>query len=133
MTRTPSNISDEQRAEALQLLRRAFFDPGAFVPRGDDYSEPLPAWAARAAMAALDAHPLLEIRPYHPTRDAYTAADKAVWAHLRRAEEAEAERDYFAAAVQRVGQVQARLSEDGEAFVLLADLHAALKGEEAGK
>jgi hypothetical protein len=41
--------------ETLTLIRRATFDPGAFVTRGDDYAEPLWQWQARAVQAALAA------------------------------------------------------------------------------
>lgn len=38
-------------SEQLRELRRRIGDPGAFTPRGyadDPYTEPLPAWSARA-------------------------------------------------------------------------------------
>ena len=35
------------------LLLRALYDPGKFLPRHDDYTEPLHRWQARAALEAL--------------------------------------------------------------------------------
>jgi hypothetical protein len=37
------------------LIRRAICDPGQFLPRGADYTEPIPSWSARAVVAALAA------------------------------------------------------------------------------
>lgn len=37
----------------LALIRRAIADPGQFVVRGDNYTEPLISWSARAVQAAL--------------------------------------------------------------------------------
>lgn len=52
MTATSLDLTPEQ------LIRRAIFDPGQHVARGDNYSEPLPSWQARATLAALDANGL---------------------------------------------------------------------------
>lgn len=44
----------------LPLERRiafAIYDPGAIVPRGDNYSEPLHRWQARAIRYVLDEQP----------------------------------------------------------------------------
>lgn len=45
----------------LPLERRiaiAIYDPGAIVPRGDDYQEPLHRWQARAVTYVLDPEPV---------------------------------------------------------------------------
>jgi hypothetical protein len=39
----------------------------------------------------IDAHPVLEIRPYYPTQDACDAACKALEKHRQRADKAEAD------------------------------------------
>lgn len=50
-------MSDIKTATATteEIVRRAIADPGAGVPRGDNYAEPLTAWQARAVLAALEA------------------------------------------------------------------------------
>lgn len=40
--------------ELRRLITAAIADPGAFVPRGDDYTEPIPSWGARAVMSLLE-------------------------------------------------------------------------------
>ena len=40
-------------ADLHQLIAQAISDPGAFLPRGDDFREPIVAWGARAVMKAL--------------------------------------------------------------------------------
>lgn len=37
----------------LALIRRAIADPNQFVPRGDNYTEPITSWSARAVQKAL--------------------------------------------------------------------------------
>jgi hypothetical protein len=39
----------------LAQVRLRISDPGAFTPRGDDYTEPIPAWSARAVLLYVDA------------------------------------------------------------------------------
>jgi hypothetical protein len=39
----------------LAQIRLRISDPGAFLPRGDNYTEPVPAWSARAVMAYVNA------------------------------------------------------------------------------
>ncbi len=43
---------DEATEDEVRQLLLAISDPGAFVKRGDDYAEPIPAWSARAVVAA---------------------------------------------------------------------------------
>jgi len=45
---------DTENPKTLRLVRRAIFDPGQFVPRADDHTEPLHAWCARAVLAAFE-------------------------------------------------------------------------------
>jgi hypothetical protein len=88
MAYLPENVTAEQRAEAFKLIRLAISDPGTFVDREHD-EESVTNWSARAVVAAFDAHPLLEVRRYHPTTSAYEGADRAVWKHRKRADDAE--------------------------------------------
>lgn len=49
-------IGGNDRLMDVDLERRIRFaigDPGAILPRGDNYTEPLHAWQARAVMAVL--------------------------------------------------------------------------------
>lgn len=43
----------EAATRDVDLIRRAISDPGQFLPRGDNYTEAIPAWSARAVVAAL--------------------------------------------------------------------------------
>lgn len=43
-----------ERTHDEALIRRAIADPGQFLPRGDNYAEPITSWSARAVVAALD-------------------------------------------------------------------------------
>lgn len=70
---------DEARAALadLPLIRRAICDPGQFLPRGDDYTEPITSWSARAVVAALAAAGVpepAENSVIHPTRRAEAEA-----------------------------------------------------------
>lgn len=49
-------------AELDSLILRAIADPGKVLPRGDDFTEPIPNWSARAVTAAvLPAHKLIVV------------------------------------------------------------------------
>lgn len=65
---------------------------------------------ADAVLALIEEDPVLEIRPYYPTQDAYDAACYALEKHRKRANEAEADRDrareIAVALEQQVARVQ---------------------------
>jgi hypothetical protein len=79
------------KTDVLALTRQAISDPGSILPRVD--GETVSNWSARAVLAVIDEHPVLEIRPYYPTQDAYDSACRALEKHRARADEAEADRD----------------------------------------
>lgn len=55
----------------LREIRTRIADPGHFLPRGDDYTEPITSWSARAVAAWLTEHDRVELLKL---ADAYDAA-----------------------------------------------------------
>lgn len=47
------NIGDRVETTGTAEIAKAIWDPGAVLPRGDNYEEPVAAWQARAVMAVL--------------------------------------------------------------------------------
>lgn len=62
-----------------RVIRKAIHDPGQHVPRGDNYTEPLPSWQAREVVAALTAAGYLLVRAVTPEEE---QADTAAWSAL---------------------------------------------------
>lgn len=123
-----------RRENVLALVLLAICDPGSFLPRereerdGETLLESIQHWGARAVLAAIDEDPVLEIRPYYPTQDAYDAACAALEKHRQRADVAEA-------AVERVrltvtaGRSPMTLGQRRR-VVLVSDVERALTGPE---
>ncbi|URN11304.1 hypothetical protein LUW77_03155 [Streptomyces radiopugnans] len=93
-------LSAEREAEIVARLgydpighlRRAIGDPGTFTPRGDNFTEPVTSWQARAVMAAIGENLFEEL-------DAHAEANHELYTEVKRLRARVAELDSLRSAL----------------------------------